>query len=552
MDSVKVAILVCFVALLGVPFLFRPAQPPPPADAARLIIITPHNEQIRYEFGRAFDEWHQRNFGQRVNVIYNVPGGTSEIRRMLEAQYRAALESGLPLGGDADLVFGGGSYEHSQFCRPLTVEVDGEVRQTTITQPTLFDQQWLDEVYGPNVIGNGRLYHPEGYWFGTALSGFGIVYNRDVLQQLNISEPNHWADLCHARLQGWVALVNPGQSGSIKTTFESILHRQGWHNGWAILRRAAANARYFSASSLKPPTDVSQGNAAMGMCIDFYGRFQAQALKDAGDADRIGYVDPPGGSTIDADPVSMLRGAPNPDLARRFILFCLSDEGQALWQFPRRSDQGQSADAAAESDAADNAKVRLGPERYELRRLPIVRSMYDRHFDRFIDQVNPYVFATAVENANPHARDLIVPIFAAMAMDTHHDLKAAWRAIVSHPAYDAAVQTAGGRFPTAAHTDDAVLREMLALFDALPSVAGPDGEKYSLEDESALGEIRRGWIRGEWAGHDLWHAESSPTETMRKQFGDFFRSNYGRIVQLAEESERSRLAAVGSWPGAES
>src|SRR5690606_32062176 len=94
-------------------------------------------------------------------------------------------------------------------------------------------------------------------------------------------------------------------------------------------------------------------------------------------------------------------------------------------------------------------------------------------------------------------------------------------------------------------TDVAVLHEMLVLFDALPSVDGPDGEKYSLEDESVLGEIRRGWIRGEWAGHGLWHAESSPAETMRKRFGDFFRSNYGRIVQLAEESERSRLAAVG-------
>jgi hypothetical protein len=72
------------------------------SDAQRiLIMISPHNEQIRYEFARGFEKWHFAKFGQPVKVIWNRPGGTSEIRRMLEAQYRAALRDNRPVGGSA-------------------------------------------------------------------------------------------------------------------------------------------------------------------------------------------------------------------------------------------------------------------------------------------------------------------------------------------------------------------------------------------------------------------------------------------------------------------
>ena len=40
----------------------------------------------------------------------------------------------------------------------------------------------------------------------------------------------------------------------------------------------AANARYFTDSSQKPPIDVAQGDCAAGICIDFYGRAQAEAV----------------------------------------------------------------------------------------------------------------------------------------------------------------------------------------------------------------------------------------------------------------------------------
>jgi hypothetical protein len=278
LDAPKITILVLFLAVLGLPFLFRNDSVVPPASARQLIIITPHNEQIRHEFEYAFEAYHAEAFDEPVDVIWSVPGGTSEIRRMLQAQFSSSVEAGDEPGGEADLVFGGGSYEHGALKRGVTVVVEGETISTSITQPGGLSEETLQQLYGENEVGGGRLFDPQGYWYGSALSFFGIVYNRDVLTERGLAEPQGWESMTNPAARGFVALVNPSQSGSVKTAFEAILTRLGWTRGWQILRRAGANARYFSASSLRVPSDVSQGEAAMGVCIDFYGRYQSQAV----------------------------------------------------------------------------------------------------------------------------------------------------------------------------------------------------------------------------------------------------------------------------------
>ena len=316
MDKTRIVIPLIVVALVVLPLAFRRDVVEVPSDATKLVIVSPHNEQIRYEFGRAFERWHLERHGEPVSVVWSTPGGTSEIRRMLRAQWQAALVEGRPVGGDADLMFGGGTYEFMELSKPVRVEIDGEDRTATVLAPLELDPSLLTTVYGTNPeVGGTPLYSPEGYWYGAALSGFGIVYNRDLLTQLELDPPEVWADLADPRLEGYISLVSPLQSGSVTTAFEAILQRLGWVEGWRILRRAAANARGFAASAPITPLEVSSGEVAAGICIDFYGRYQAQAMK-AGDIasgmrapglpDRVGYIDPPRQTVIDPDPVAML------------------------------------------------------------------------------------------------------------------------------------------------------------------------------------------------------------------------------------------------------
>ena len=445
MTAARWAIALAFALVLGLPMVMsrctRDSHASPQGDLPTLIVVTPHVPQIREEFARAFGDWHRRRYGVGAHLDFRTIGGTSEIIRALQARYTAALAEGKytidPAGQvlmqpgaiDIDIMFGGGTFDHGRLKTGVSVAVEQGGKTTDLpvpmSAPAGFLQAQLDEWFGENAVGAGKVYDPEQYWIGTALSGFGIVYNRDLTRKLlGRDDLDSFEDLADPRLAGWVALADPRQSGSVTTTIDSILSNYGWERGWRALRAIGANSSSFTNSSSKPPIDVSQGEAAAGLAIDFYGRTQSQIVMRPGETPenaRVGYVDPPGEVSIDADPISILRGGPNPELARHFVEFCLSDEGQALWNFHARSTPA-GADNPANPDG-----VPLGPQRFELRRMPVRRDFYQRFGEYLIDKVNPYESASDIPPAG--WRSAIGIMMGAFAVDTHDEAARAWRAL---------------------------------------------------------------------------------------------------------------------------
>lgn len=438
----RVLTLVFVVGILALPFAMRAGQEHRHASSAgdgvpAVLIVTPHAEQLRVEFAEGFARWHERVYGEPARAELRQPGGTREIQNQLRAEYSAAVKAGsIRADGSAevgavafDLFFGGGTYEHGRLASPDAIRVappgQDEPIELTMSVPAGFDEATLREWYGDReMAGTEPVHHPEQLWLGTALSSFGIVFNKDVLLLRGIDEPDGFEDLADPRLLGWVALADPRLSGSVVTTMDSVLGNYGWEKGWRVLRGMCANTRYFTGSSTKPPSDVAQGEAAAGLAIDFYGRAQAQAVLPKGAApgdSRVGYVDPKGSVYVDPDPISLLRGAPNPELARRFIRFVMSEEGQAIWQFP-----AIETGAGASNPLGPDGEP-MGPRRFELRRLPIRPSLYEKYFDVFIDKVNLYELAS--DTRNPGWRTGVEFMLGVGCIDSTHEQRAAWSAI---------------------------------------------------------------------------------------------------------------------------
>ncbi len=496
-----VVLALLLVALIAIPLAVRPASEAAQEGAERLVIITPHNQQIRWEFERGFSEWHEERYGSPVEIDYRRPGGTSEIRKQLIAIYESAVRRG-DIGVDGsmaegvtmpyDLCFGGGTYEHGELKRGVRVEADGEDVRVPISEQVDFDGQRLDELFGENVIGVLNLYDPDRHWFGVALSSFGILVNKDMLEALGLDVPSAWQDLTDPRYAEWLALGDPRLSGSVSTTYESILNMYGWDEGWRILRAMSANSRYFASDSKKVVLDVSRGEAAAGVAIDFYGRYQAQAVTPEGagpEASRLRFVEPAGSVFVDPDPLSLLRGAPNRELAIRFIEYALTEHGQALWQMPATGEDAPQAE--------------LGPVRFELRRMPIRRVMYEKHTDAFIDKIQPFDDATRAEAKG--WRSMIAPLFGAFAIDTHHEMKEAWKAM------DRA-RSAGAPEET--------IQEMDRLFYEMPIHTMKDGTELRFNAENYRA------IRNEWRDRE-------GAARFKIRYAAFFRANYERIVEIA-------------------
>ncbi len=536
MPIARILFAVVFVSLVAVPLVLRPADTKvDSSDVRQLIVITPHLAQLREEFDAGFRRWHEAKFGEPVRIQYLAPGGTSEIIKQLSAQYEAAWKAGkidpetfeaLPGTVSIDVMFGGGSYDHGRLMTALKVRhADTDGKSTTVTLPMSvsagFSPAQLESWLGPNAIGSQPLYEKDQHWIATALSSFGIVYNRQVYEELGLSPPTSFHDLTDPKLIGLVALADPRQSGSITTTLDYILAKEGWDEGWKLLRGLSANARYFSGSSGKPPIDVSSGEAAAGLAIDFYGKAQAQSALAPGQAHsdgRVGYVDPAGSVYIDPDPVSILRGGPEPELAKRFVEYLLTEQGQSIWNFK------PNAELSAELRAYDESGALLGPSIYALRRMPARRLMYEKHMPRLMDKVNPYLQA-GTDKPSPW-RSAIGPMMGAFGIDTADELRRAWRAL--------AEARADQSFPPE------VLAEMERLFYALPVhemppvEAGKPGELLPLTPEN-YGVIRNSWRDPQ---HPGWAVKSQIA------YVEFFRENYSRVVRLSRTKALDKAGNV--------
>jgi iron(III) transport system substrate-binding protein len=419
--------LALLAALLVVPFALRPARQADPQGARRLVVLTPHNEAIRYEMERGFQRYLRARGQSEVHIDWRNPGGTSEQSRYLSSEYRSAFEryflaktghalsergaqafanpkqssegEGEPaqarrlflesnIGIRIDLMFGGGSYEF------MTHAAAGRFVDSGVlaSHPETFGAPGI-----PQTVGGVPYWDKQGRWVGVCVSAFGICYNREALGRLGIErQPARWSDLTDPRLAGHIALVDPSKSGSAGKAFEMMVQQamseavaqagapaagspaeaqalaRGFDDGLRLIRKLAGNSRYFADQASKVSQDVQSGNAAVGTCIDFYGRFDSDR---PGPGQRLGFALPEGGSAMDSDPVALLRGAPAPDLGRTFIEFLLSPEGQAVWAYKRG--------------------VPGGPERYALRRTPILPLMFEpeRRSKLSDPDDNPYVAA---------------------------------------------------------------------------------------------------------------------------------------------------------------
>lgn len=482
-------VLVPLGIVVALPLLLRrDAEVAPGAGVLRLEVITPHNETIQREFGEAFVTWYQEKHGREVYVNWLVPGGTSEIKRVLDSGFEAAAEGGRE-GVGIDLFFGGGEYDFS--------EQAGKGRFVTLdifeTHPELFAGE---EPPIPAKTSGEIYYGPNHDWVGVCLSSFGIVYNVDSVERLGLAPPKNWEDLTDPRYFGGVALADPTKSGSVAKIFEMLIQqaiaqliaegmaeeeavKEGWSVGLNRIRKIAANSRYFTDGAAKIPHDVAQGNAVAGMCIDFYGRTFVEEKKKANGESRVAFVVPEGGTSVSVDPVAVLKGAPHPELAQEFVEFLLTERAQMLWAARMGSE--------------------FGPRFRNLRRLPVRRDLYDaEHREMMVDsEVMPYEVAKKFEYHSGWTGRLFTPlrmIVRVMCIDSHDELKEAWEA-----AFEA------GELEN---------EELLRLAnDDWPAVT------Y----EAAGGQIRA----------TMKSKDQVAVVRMQRELGEFFRSNYRQVVREA-------------------
>lgn len=160
-------------------------------------------------------------------------------------------------------------------------------------------------------------YDPDMTYFGSKLITTGIAYNTAAEER-----PEHWADLTGEAYEGLTIMPSPLYSGAAAFLLSAFVNRDDL--GWDYFEALKENGHVAVRGNGAVLKSVASGEKAYGMLVDF------MAMNAQKDGSPIGFVFPEEGVTAVTEPVAVMSTADNPEAAKKFVDFILSDEGQEL------------------------------------------------------------------------------------------------------------------------------------------------------------------------------------------------------------------------------
>ena len=278
----------------------------------------------------------------------------------------------------------------------------------------------------PEKVGSYPINDPQGYYFGFAASGYGIMWNTRYMQAKKLPEPKEWDDLLKPVYFDHTSIAAPSRSGTTHLTVETILQGEGWEKGWRTLRLMAGNFRQITERSFGVPEGVNSGQFGLGVVIDFF------AFSSEASGFPVKFVYPTVTTLVPAN-VGIVANAPNTAAAQAFVEFLLSPAGQ---------------------------EVLLEPG---IRRLPVIPAVYDKPAAKGLP--NPFKDKTLGArvkfdvDASEKRTAAVDALYDQTITFQHESLKAATKAVHDADAALAKKDNAQGR---------ALLKEARDLIAAMP------------------------------------------------------------------------------------
>lgn len=374
----------------------------------KLVILSPHRKSIQNEFLPAFKEFYKKTYNTDVEVDWLDQGGTSDDIRFLRAKFDSKTKT-----AGIDIFWGGGASAFTELSRErllVPFELTPEVNSQTPSSIAGIALRSDPATKTPGTS-NGNKGGAAFTWYGTALSSFGIFYNKKVGTLEKLTPPTEWSDLTKPLYRDQMVLADPRRSGSAGTLNAILLQSAGWAKGWEQLTLIAANTKTFTHSSSDPIKAVVSGEAPLSLAIDFYATPKVAELGE----NNLSFTLPASMMVLDPDPVGIIVGAPNQKVAERFVLWVLSVPAQKLLILPK----GQPD----------------GPKLESLGRMSVIPKAYQESEGRRIQNFDPFKIQTAFKFDTDKAaktQRVFNDLLGAVHIDTHPQLKAAWAAVIKN------------------------------------------------------------------------------------------------------------------------
>jgi len=325
----------------------------------------------------------------------------------------------------------------------------------------------------PAKIGNFPIHDPDGKYFGFAISGYGLMWNKNYLKAHKLPAPKEWTDLTNPRYYNHLVISAPSRSGTTHLTIETILQAYGWEKGWALRLNAGGNMGSITERSFGVPEAVISGQYGIGVVIDFFG------LSAIASGQPVEFAYPSLTSVVPAS-VGIVKGGPNPQEAKTFVNYLLSEAGQMVLFAP------------------------------EIARLPVIPDLYAKapkdYPNPFKKKMGGVEFDDGLAS---NRRDVVNSLYDHIITFRHNELRASWKSI-----YSAEAALAKSKSANAAQG-----KSMVAEARGLASQAPINDKRAS--DKEITGAFK---------------SKSGLKAQLETEWENFARANYAKAKELAEKA----------------
>ena len=161
---------------------------------------------------------------------------------------------------------------------------------------------------------------------GIYAGALGIGYNKELLEEKGIAAPKCWKDLANEDYRGEIQIANPNSSGTSYTTLATLVQIFGEEEAFDLLKAMHANVNQYTKSGSAPIKAAARGETTIG--ITFMHDMVTQAVQGF----PIEIVAPCEGTGYEIVSMSIIKGAPNAESAKKFYDFALNSDIQSRAQ----------------------------------------------------------------------------------------------------------------------------------------------------------------------------------------------------------------------------
>lgn len=188
---------------------------------------------------------------------------------------------------------------------------------------------------------------------GVYLGPLGFGFNKELLAKKKAAEPKSWADLLKPEFKGEIQMANPASSGTAYTMIATLVQLMGEEKAFDYMKKLHPNISAYTRSGTAPVKAAARGETTVSVS------FVHDVTTEAVNGFPVGSATPTEGTGAEIGSMSIVKGGPNTEAAKKFYEWALTPGGQQFGLAAKQFQLPSNTKVPKDPRMTDPAKIKL-------------------------------------------------------------------------------------------------------------------------------------------------------------------------------------------------